>query len=145
MFSMCSELAPRAHVPDNRIPQLMQPCSETGSRQFKRSVHRIFCSTKCNCKMSISRKPLLWHFSSMKDLANGRKLSFEKEKGTAAYSPASWSLSTDFPALNFNWDPVKKWERNSMRTKKIFIGNITFVLVFAFNSHTHVNLVFLGK
>ena len=25
MFSMCSELAPRAHVPDNRIPQLMQP------------------------------------------------------------------------------------------------------------------------
>ena len=26
MFSMCSELAPRAHVPDNRIPQLMQPC-----------------------------------------------------------------------------------------------------------------------
>ena len=22
---MCSELAPRAHVPDNRIPQLMQP------------------------------------------------------------------------------------------------------------------------
>ena len=27
MFSMCSELAPRAHVPDNRIPQLMQPCS----------------------------------------------------------------------------------------------------------------------
>ena len=27
MFSMCSELTPRAHVPDNRIPQLMQPCS----------------------------------------------------------------------------------------------------------------------
>ena len=26
MFSMCSELTPRAHVPDNRIPQLMQPC-----------------------------------------------------------------------------------------------------------------------
>ena len=25
MFSMCSELAPRAPVPDNRIPQLMQP------------------------------------------------------------------------------------------------------------------------
>ena len=23
---MCSELTPRAHVPDNRIPQLMQPC-----------------------------------------------------------------------------------------------------------------------
>ena len=27
MFSMCSELTPRAHVPDNRIPQLMQPCT----------------------------------------------------------------------------------------------------------------------
>ena len=26
MFSMCSELTPRAPVPDNRIPQLMQPC-----------------------------------------------------------------------------------------------------------------------
>ena len=25
MFSMCSELAPRAHIPDTRIPQLMQP------------------------------------------------------------------------------------------------------------------------
>ena len=23
---MCSELTPRAHIPDNRIPQLMQPC-----------------------------------------------------------------------------------------------------------------------
>ena len=25
MFSMCSELTPRAHIPDTRIPQLMQP------------------------------------------------------------------------------------------------------------------------
>ena len=28
MFSMCSELTPRSPVPDNRIPQLMQPCSK---------------------------------------------------------------------------------------------------------------------
>ena len=28
MFSMCSELTPRAHVPDNRIPQLMQPWAQ---------------------------------------------------------------------------------------------------------------------
>ena len=28
MFSMCSELAPRAHIPDTRIPQLMQPWLE---------------------------------------------------------------------------------------------------------------------
>ena len=27
MFSMCSELNPRARIPDTRIPQLMQPCS----------------------------------------------------------------------------------------------------------------------
>ena len=26
MFSMCSELTPRAPIPDTRIPQLMQPC-----------------------------------------------------------------------------------------------------------------------
>ena len=26
MFSMCSELTPRARNPDIRIPQLMQPC-----------------------------------------------------------------------------------------------------------------------
>ena len=26
MFSMCSEHAPRARIPDTRIPQLMQPC-----------------------------------------------------------------------------------------------------------------------
>ena len=26
MFSMCSELTPRACIPDTRIPQLMQPC-----------------------------------------------------------------------------------------------------------------------
>ena len=25
MFSMCSQLTPRAHIPDTRIPQLMQP------------------------------------------------------------------------------------------------------------------------
>ena len=27
MFTMCSELTPRARIPDTRIPQLMQPCS----------------------------------------------------------------------------------------------------------------------
>ena len=27
MFSMCSELTPRARILDTRIPQLMQPCS----------------------------------------------------------------------------------------------------------------------
>ena len=34
MFSMCSELTPRAHIPDTRIPQLMQPC-------FQDNVHLV--------------------------------------------------------------------------------------------------------
>ena len=29
MFSMSSELTPRASIPDTRIPQLMQPCLRT--------------------------------------------------------------------------------------------------------------------
>ena len=28
MFSMCSELTPRARIPDTRIPQQMQTCSK---------------------------------------------------------------------------------------------------------------------
>ena len=28
MFSMCSELTPRARIPDTRIPQFMQPYSK---------------------------------------------------------------------------------------------------------------------
>ena len=32
MFSMCSELTPRARIPDTRIPQLMQPCSTVFGR-----------------------------------------------------------------------------------------------------------------
>ena len=31
MFSMCSELTPRARIPDTRIPQLMQPWKEPGA------------------------------------------------------------------------------------------------------------------
>ena len=33
MFSMCSELTPRAPIPDTRIPQLMQPCTVLCSNQ----------------------------------------------------------------------------------------------------------------
>ena len=34
MFSMCSELTPRARIPDNRIPQLMQPCFQGAEEQL---------------------------------------------------------------------------------------------------------------
>ena len=39
MFSMCSELTPRARIPDTRIPQLMQPCCS------KRPIEEIDFST----------------------------------------------------------------------------------------------------
>ena len=32
MFSMCSELTPRARILDTRIPQLMQPCMQNSIR-----------------------------------------------------------------------------------------------------------------
>ena len=38
MFSMCSELTQRARIPDTRIPQLMQPCTQvehTKRAEFK--------------------------------------------------------------------------------------------------------------
>ena len=35
MFSMCSELTPRAPVPDNRTPQLMQPWLEVLEMEWK--------------------------------------------------------------------------------------------------------------
>ena len=40
MFSMCSELTPRAHVPDNRIPQLMQPW-EQENVHLKKELARL--------------------------------------------------------------------------------------------------------
>ena len=41
MFSMCSELTPRAPIPDTRIPQLMQPWPAAGwSKMLKTSEER---------------------------------------------------------------------------------------------------------
>ena len=40
MFSMCSELTPRARIPDTRIPQLMQPCMWKG--RFLKKKRNIF-------------------------------------------------------------------------------------------------------
>ena len=34
MFSMCSELTPRARILDTRIPQLMQPCFQGAEEQL---------------------------------------------------------------------------------------------------------------
>ena len=38
MFSMCSELTPRAPIPDTRIPQLMQPWAWLGDKHLTKSA-----------------------------------------------------------------------------------------------------------
>ena len=48
MFSMCSELTPHAHIPDTRIPQLMQPCPSENSLPFLISYHHWLGGTG-NC------------------------------------------------------------------------------------------------
>ena len=40
MFSMCSELTPRAPIPDSRIAQFMQPCLTLDQNSF---IARIVC------------------------------------------------------------------------------------------------------
>ena len=44
MFSMCSELTPRARIPDTRIPQLMQPWL----RAQQKSLHKLMQCTTCS-------------------------------------------------------------------------------------------------
>ena len=46
MFSMCSELTPRAPIPDTRIPQLMQPCSGSISKLSPNYVHWLYQGTQ---------------------------------------------------------------------------------------------------
>ena len=47
MFSMCSELTPRARIPVTRIPQLMQPCS-------KKDLHALAQNIEINdCRVSL--------------------------------------------------------------------------------------------
>ena len=53
---MCSELTPRAPVPDNRIPQLMRPCAATSSKKrkiFQGSFDRWNCHCSCHFKSSV--------------------------------------------------------------------------------------------
>ena len=51
MFSMCSELTPRARIPDTRIPQLMQPCLQMlGAKNLERKLndgtHLLFAAER---------------------------------------------------------------------------------------------------
>ena len=55
MFSMCSELTPRAHVPDNRIPQLMQPC-EDSKRKKRNSLSLLTDKAIFSCPGQLQRK-----------------------------------------------------------------------------------------
>ena len=88
---MCSELTPRAHVPDNRIPQLMQPCrpgqsqatqtwripqqlAAIASLDFRsttatqRYVEKLSCNMKDNHCFSSSRPSTLYPGLSFHDL-----------------------------------------------------------------------------
>ena len=54
MFSMCSELTPRAPVPDNRIPQLMQP--------WVHQIHKLLEQLKLIPGQNMEVKKLLLSF-----------------------------------------------------------------------------------
>ena len=47
MFSICSELTPRAHIPDTRIPQLMEPWP------FKFSFYQSTLRHSCLCLIKL--------------------------------------------------------------------------------------------
>ena len=48
MFSMCSELTPRAPIPDTRIPQLMQPCHSPSKTVILQLTLRTPHEWNCN-------------------------------------------------------------------------------------------------
>ena len=48
MFSMCSELTPRARILDTRIPQLMQPCSGNVASFFTPKKYQLLSETDQN-------------------------------------------------------------------------------------------------
>ena len=60
MFSMCSELTPRAPIPDTRIPQLMQPWYQIQTQNTNvRSVRYNSCAPRLFLhEITLSRAPL---------------------------------------------------------------------------------------
>ena len=71
MFSMCSELTPRARIPDTRIPQLMQPC-------WARIVYKMYSLDKTfvrKCKTQIGAKT---HIKCSSIQTAGRLIFFTK-------------------------------------------------------------------
>ena len=84
MFSMCSELTPRAHIPDTRIPQLMQPWEQDGlggptNCMLEQAVPQIVKWSKLSNKL----------YSSVSWLTN--------ECNTPpndAFSPVRWGVGT---------------------------------------------------
>ena len=65
----------------------------------------------------------------MEDLANGRKLSFEKEKGTAAYIFSCFVKPFDrFSCPEFQLGPCQEMRKKQRQNKEnIIAGNITFL------------------
>ena len=63
MFSMCSELTPRAHIPDTRIPQLMQPWRPEGLILFMQLV--ILVSSALQWRLSTFSNCCQSHFGEL--------------------------------------------------------------------------------
>ena len=68
MFSMCSELTPRARIPDTRLPQLMQPWRKIDFDYIEqiclkyKNKYRTMQGPKYAHRLSLSRaSPLLMH------------------------------------------------------------------------------------
>ena len=95
MFSMCSELAPRARIPDTKIPQLMQPWSVLN---FAHPPHEKKGETHEGQKLKIKR--LLVHFR-VKDSSLNIGLASPEEWKDRDCHPLHvwWSLFTQMDGI----------------------------------------------
>ena len=59
MFSLCSELTPRARIPDTRIPQLMQPCHKVYNNDFYRFQMEIGDLKRSNYQLKTQIEAIL--------------------------------------------------------------------------------------
>ena len=92
-FSMCSELTPRAPVPDNRTPQLMQPCSS-----YKNDFKKIIERQLSNCPPSHQRETASWQ-----ELCHQRCL--DQHKGLVVSISPCWWISN---IINDN-NQINQW------------------------------------
>ena len=71
-----------------------------------------------------------------------QKIKLWKGKGNCCIFSCFVKPFDRFSCPEFQLGPCQEMRKKQHENKENFIGNITFVLVFALNSRTHVNLVF---